>query len=428
MNSARPVYVVSASRIPFNRSHTHYMGLSNQELMIPVLQNLVEKNKLQDQVIGEVALGAVSKHQADWGLARDCTMDSGLSPKTPATDLQKACGTSLEATIFIANKIALGQMECGIAGGCDTNSDVPLEFSKRFSDRLLKLQGARSFGDKIKALKGFNPKELLPKIPAIREKRTGLSMGESAEIMAKRWGISRLEQDRLAAQSHARGFEAYESGFYNNLVISFRGLERDGLLRGDTNLEKLSKLKPVFDRSDEGTLTAGNSSSLTDGAAAVFLASAEYCDQYGLTPLARLAHVGGAAVDYVADEGLLMAPSYAIAHMLTRAKLSLQDFDYYEIHEAFAAQVLCNLKALNDADFCRDRLGLDRAMGEIDFSKMNLKGGSLALGHPFAATGARQVGTLASMIASGGKGKRGLISICTAGGMGVTAILESVEN
>jgi acetyl-CoA C-acetyltransferase len=425
MKTIKPVYVVSGKRIPFQKSHTHYMGLSNQELMIPVLQALVESNHLKDQKIGEVALGAVSKHQADWGLARDCLMDSGLNPRTPATDLQKACGTSLEAVVFIANKIALGQMECGIAGGCDTNSDVPLEFSKKFSDRLLKLQGAKTFSQKLKTLKGFSPKELIPKIPAIKEKRTGLSMGESAEIMAKNWHITREQQDLLAFESHQKASRAWDQGFYDDLVIPLHQFDRDGIVRAETTLEKLSKLKPVFDRSDKGTLTAGNSSSLSDGASAVFLASAEYCEKHKLNPLARLTYVATEGVDYVNKEGLLMAPSYALSRLLEISGYDWQSFDFYEIHEAFAAQVLCNLKALNDEKFCRDRLKRDKTLGEIDKSRMNLMGGSLAIGHPFAATGARQVAALAKLISKRKEASKGVISICTAGGMGVTAILES---
>lgn len=426
MKNSRPVYIVSGARIPFQRSHTHYMGLSNQELMIPVLKHLVATNKLEDQIIGEVALGAVSKHQADWGLARDCLMDSGLSPRTPATDLQKACGTSLEAVIFIANKIALGQIESGVAGGCDTNSDVPLEFPKSFSDRLLKLQSAKSFSHKLKALKGFSPKELLPKIPAIKEKRTGLSMGESAEVMAKTWQISREDQDLLAFHSHQKAARAYEDGHYQDLVIPFFNQERDGILRVDTTLEKLAKLKPVFDRSEQGTLTAGNSTSLSDGAAAVFLASEEYCQKHQLTPLAKLVDVVTEGVDYVRQEGLLMAPSYALATLMERNQKKLEQFDFYEIHEAFAAQVLCNLKALNDPKFCRDRLKTDKTFGQVNRDHLNIWGGSLALGHPFAATGARQVSTLAKILSTRPTGTSGLISICTAGGMGVTAILEAV--
>lgn len=425
--TTRPVYIINGSRIPFCRSQTHYMGLSNQQLMAPVLKDLVQKNQLEGKKVGELALGAVSKHQADWGLARDCLMDSGISPRTPATDLQKACGTSLEAVVFIANKIALGQMECGIAGGVDTNSDVPLEFPKKFSDRLLRLQGAKTVTQKLAALKGFSPSELMPKIPAIKEKRTGLSMGESAEVMAKTWGIKREDQDQLAFSSHQKGAQAYEEGFYQDLVVPFQGLNRDAILRPDTTLEKLAKLKPVFDRSPEGSLTAGNSTSLSDGASAVFLASAEYCEKNGITPWAQFVATATEAVDYVHGEGLLMAPSYALSTLLERVDRAWDQFDYYEIHEAFAAQVLCNLAALQDSSFCRDKLERSSPLPAIDFERMNIKGGSLALGHPFAATGARQVATLAKILAhSSKKGAQGVISICTAGGMGVTAVLEKV--
>jgi acetyl-CoA C-acetyltransferase len=426
MKTIRPVFIVSGKRIPFQKSHTHYMGLSNQELMTPVLKALVESNHLQDKKIGEVALGAVSKHQADWGLARDCLMDSGLNPRTPATDLQKACATSLEAVIFIANKIALGQIDCGMAGGTDTNSDVPLEFPKEFSDRLLKLQGAKTFSQKLKSLKGFSPSELIPKIPAIKEKRTGLSMGQSAEIMAQTWNITREEQDLLAFESHQKASRAWDQGFYDDLVIPLQHQNRDGIVRAETTLEKLSKLKAVFDKTGKGTLTAGNSSSLSDGASAVFLASAEYCEKHGLNPLAKLTYVNSEAVDYVNKEGLLMAPSYALSRLLEISGYEWQSFDFYEIHEAFAAQVLCNLKALTDEKFCREKLKRNHTLGEIDRSRMNVMGGSLAIGHPFAATGARQVAALAKLISMRKQACKGVISICTAGGMGVTAILESV--
>lgn len=423
MSFPRNVYIIDSARIPFCRSGSQYFGLSNMQLMTPVLKHLVAKHGLQGQALGEVSFGAVSKHQADWGFARECVIESGLSAETPAFDIQKACGTSLETIIAMANKIALGQIESAFAGGSDTNSDVPMEFPKRFSDRLMKINQARSTMDKIKALKGFSPKELLPKIPAIKEKRTGLSMGESCEIMAKNWKIKREEQDELAYQSHRRAVMAYEEGFYHDLVTPFLQLEKDANVRADTTKEKLAKLKPVFDRTDKGTLTAGNSSPLTDGAAAVFLCSEEYAKEKGLTPMAKITFVQSAAVNYLSDEGLLMAPAYAVPKLLKQANLNLQDFDFYEIHEAFAAQVLCTLKAWEDETFCRDKCGLDAALGAIDRSKLNVKGGSLAIGHPFGATGARIVGSLAKMLQEKGSG-RGLISICTAGGMGVTAIIE----
>ncbi len=426
MQTIRKVFIVGGKRIPFCRSHTKYMGLSNLELITPALKSLVAEFKLEGQILGEASFGAVSKHQADWGFARECVMESGLSPMTPAYDIQKACATSLETIISIGNKIALGQIECGIAGGADTNSDVPLEFSKKFSDRLIRLQAAKNWQQKLTALKGFAPKELMPKIPAIREKRTGLSMGESAEVMAKTWGITRLEQDELAYESHRKGTLAYESGFFNDLITPCLDVQKDNLLRPDTTMDKLAKLKPSFDYTGKGTLTAGNSSSLTDGAAAVFLASEEYCLKHKLTPLAVLSFNASAAVNYTGGEGLLMAPPYALAKLLRQSQMNWQDFDFYEIHEAFAAQVLCNLKALNDEEFCRTKLNETKVFGEINREKLNINGGSLALGHPFAATGARIVGTLAKMISQEKKPKKGVISICTAGGMGVTAILESV--
>lgn len=423
MSEVRKVCIVAGKRIPFMRSSTLYMGKSLRELMKPCLDALISECKLEGKIVDEAAFGAVNKHSYDFALAREIIMDSKLSPYTPATDLQKACGTSLETTVMLANKIALGQIECAIAGGVDTNSDVPIEFKKSFSDRLLKLAAAKSFPDKLKALKGFHPKELAPKLPAIKEARTGLSMGESCEVMAKTWKIKRADQDQLAFDSQQKAATAYTEGFYDDQVVPFMGQKVDGVMR-ETKLEKLASLKPAFDKkSGQGTLTAGNSTALTDGASCVFLCSEDYAKENNLTPLAFLTFAASAAVNYIDDEGLLMAPAYAVPKMLKQAGLKLQDFDFYEIHEAFAAQVLCTLEAWKSEEFCKKRLGLDAALGEIDFSKLNIKGGSLALGHPFAATGTRIVSSLAKMLHEKGSG-RGLISICTAGGMGVTAIIE----
>lgn len=420
---SRRVCIIGSNRIPFARSGTKYMRKGNKELMTEALSGLREKLALDKVEVGEVILGAVSKHASDFSLAREATIDSGLGFSTPATDIQKACGTSLEAALILAGKIAIGQIDSGIAAGTDTNSDIPVEFKKSFSDRLSQMNYARDFSGRLKALKGLGPSDLLPKFPAIKEPRTGNSMGESCEIMAKRWKITREEQDSLAYDSHRKAAQAYESGFYRDLVSNYEGMDKDNILRPDISQEKLGKLKPAFDKSEAGTLTAGNSTPLTDGAAAVFLCSEEFAKANGYQVLAYLTIGQSAAVDYVNDEGLLMAPAYAVPKMLKKAGLSLQDFDFYEIHEAFAAQVLCTLKAWEDETFCKTKLGLDTALGPIDRSKMNVKGGSLALGHPFAATGARILGSLAKMIDENGGG-RGLISICTAGGMGVTAILE----
>lgn len=425
MSQINKVCIVKSKRIPFMKSGTRYAGLSNNQLMSAALKTLVREMKLDGQELGEVVLGAVNKHAYQFSLARECVMDSGLSPHTPATDIQKACATSLEAAVMLANKIALGQIECGIAGGVDTNSDVPIEFKKKFSDRLLALSNAKTIGQKLSALKGFSPMELLPQLPAIKEPRTGKSMGESCEDMAKTWGISREDQDELAYQSHQNATKAYKEGFYDDLILEFKGAKRDGTLRADISKEKMASLKPAFDKeSGNGTLTAANSTALTDGAACVFLCSEEYAKANGLTPLAYLTFAQSYAVNYIDDEGLLMAPAYAVPKMLNKAGLQLQDFDFYEIHEAFAAQVLCTLKAWEDESFCKEKLGLDKALGTIDRNKMNVKGGSIAMGHPFAATGARILGSLSKMLNESKTAKRGLISICTAGGMGVTAIVE----
>lgn len=423
MVELKRVCIIAGKRIPFVRSGTHYLGLSIHNLVTAPVKALVDQLGLQGEVIGEVMLGAVSKHAEDFNLARETVMDSGLSPHTPATDVQKACGLSLETAIAIGNKIALGQIECGIAAGADTNSEVPIEFKKSFSDRLMKLNYAKSFGERLKALSGFRPSDLAPKIPSIVEKRTGLSMGEGCEEMAKTWKIPRDHQDQLAFESHQKAAAAYNENFFDDLVIEFQGVKNDKLVRSDTSLEKLKKLKSVFDKSEAGTLTAGNSSALTDGASAVFLCSEDYAAKKGYEVLAYLTTGQSAAVDYTQGEGLLMAPTYAVPMMLKRQGLTLQDFDFYEIHEAFAAQVLCTLKAWEDEAFCKKALNWDGALGSIDRNKLNVKGGSIAIGHPFGATGSRIVATLAKLIHQKGSG-RGLISICTAGGMGVTAILE----
>ena len=424
MSQIKKVCIIAGKRIPFMRSGTMYTGLSNRDLMTPPLKTLVRELKLEGKEVGEVVLGAVNKHAFDFALARECVMDSGLSPHTPATDLQKACGTSLEAVVMVANKIALGQIDCGIAGGVDTNSDVPIELKKRFSDRLLALNNAKTLGDRLKAFKGFSPAELIPKFPAIKEPRTGKSMGESCEEMAKDWHITRQAQDKMAYESHQKAAQAYADGFYDDLVIEFKDNKRDGILRPETTIEKLASLKPAFDKtSGKGTLTAANSTALTDGASCVFLCSEEFASENNLKPLAYFKFAQSAAVDYIDHEGLLMAPAYAVPKMLEKTGIALQDFDFYEIHEAFAAQVLCTLEAWKSQDFCKNKLGLDHVLGEIDFNRLNICGGSLALGHPFAATGARIVTGLAKMLDKKGSGK-GLISICTAGGMGVTAIIE----
>ncbi len=417
--------VLGGIRIPFCKRDTAYADLGNFGLAVKVLGALVEKFGLQGAELGEVAFGAVMKHPADWNLAREALQSSGLAATTPGITTARACGTSLDNAIVIAQKITTGQIEVGIGGGSDTTSQVPLTYGPRLQQRLLDLHRARSLGQKWRAAtRGFHLRELKPDVPGVVEPRTGLSMGQHCEKMAREWKIGRAEQDQYALASHRKLATAYASGFFDDLVTPFRGVARDNLLRPDTSLEKLAALQPAFDRtSGQGTLTAGNSSALSDGAAAVLLASEEWAAEHQHPVLAYLTHAEVAAVDFVRGEGLLMAPTIAVPRMLARAGLTLQDFDFYEIHEAFAAQVLCQLRAWESADYCRQRLGLDAPLGAIDPAKINVNGSSLATGHPFAATGARIVATLAKLLAQKGSG-RGLISICTAGGMGVTAILE----
>jgi len=418
----RRVAIVGGLRIPFCRAHTHYAEASNQDMMTAVLQGLVQRFSLQGQRLGDVSLGAVMKHSRDWNLARECVLGSGLAAETPAFDIQRACGTSLEAAILIGNKIALGQIDAGIAGGSDTISDTPVVYPDEYRQILLRSFRGKSLGERLAPWLGLRPRHFKPGLPGVVEPRTGLSMGESTEITAKAWGISREDQDALALSSHQNAARAWDDGFYADLVMPWRGATEDNNLRRDTTLEKLGKLKPAFDRR-AGTMTAGNSTPLTDGAAAVLLASEEWAAARGLPVQAWLRYGQVAAVDFVKSEGLLMAPAYAVSTMLRHAGLGLQDFDLYEIHEAFAAQTLATLKAWESAEFCRERLGRDRPLGSLDRQRLNARGGSLAIGHPFAATGARILGGLAKQLAERGSG-RGLVSVCTAGGMGVTAIVE----
>lgn len=421
----RPAYIVSSARIPFMKSMTNYTDVKLQDLMTFTLQGLVNKLHLDDRVLGDVALGAVISSSANWNLARECVLGTTLDPHTPAYNVQRACGTSLETIRQIALKISNYQIENGIGGGCDSNSDLPILISRSLTHKLLEMRNSKSFWDKFKVFASLRPSDFKLTYPAVVEPRTGLSMGEHCEKMVKEWKISFDAQNALALKSHQNGVHAYEEGFYDDLVLDYLGVKRDGPLRADTSMEKLAKLKPAFDTSSAGTLTAGNSSPLTDGAACVFLASEQDAKLNNYTPLARFVDAEAAAVDFVHGEGLLMAPTIAVSNLLQRNHLTLQDFDFYEIHEAFAGQVLCTLKAWEDPEYCKRVLHRNQPLGSIDLTKMNIKGGSVALGHPFGATGARIVGALAKMIYQRGGG-RGLISICTAGGMGVAAILEAV--
>lgn len=420
----RPVCIVGGARIPFCRSNTAYSELSNLDMLARSLQGLSARFDLKGQKIDEVIAGAVVTHSRDWNLAREAVLSTDLSPLTPGITLQQACGTSLQSALLSAAKIASGQIECAIAGGSDTTSDAPIVLSDRLRKRLLTLNKARHWKQKLSAFKGFSLRELAPQPPSVAEPRTHLGMGDHCELMAKEWGITREEQDQLALASHQKLLSAYEEGFLDEMIVACEGVVRDNNLRADISLETLSALKPSFDRSATGTLTAGNSTPLTDGSAAVLLASEAWAKERGLPIQAYLTHYETSAVDFVAGDGLLMAPTVAVSNMLNRAGLSLQSFDYYEIHEAFAAQVLCTLKAWDDDAYCRKYLQRDVPMGLIDHEKLNVKGSSLATGHPFAATGARVLSNLSTLLATT-QGERGLISVCTAGGMGVSAILET---
>ena len=424
-SAVRRVAVLGGLRLPFARAYGAYAQVGNQEMLTETFRGTGERFKLAGQRLGDVIAGAVIKHSRDYNLVRECVLSSGLDPQTPGLDVQRACGTSLEAAILLGNKIALGQIEVGLAGGVDSISDPPIVYPRAYQQLLLKSYLGRSLTQRVAPFFGLRPQHFRPVMLSVVEPRTGLSMGQSTELMAKRWGISRQAQDELANESHLKAAAAWREGFFDDLVLPYRGLKSDNNVRADSSLEKLAKLRPTFDPSGAGTLTAGNSTPLTDGASAVLLASEEWASRHGLPVLAYLRYGKAWAVDFASGkEGLLMAPAYAVPAMLSDAGLTLQDFDYYEIHEAFAAQVLCTLKAWESDQYCREVLGLPQALGGIDRARLNVKGGSIALGHPFAATGARIVATLAKLLAGDSGAKRGLISVCTAGGMGVTAILE----
>lgn len=429
MSSIRRVAILGGNRIPFARSNTAYARATNQEMLTAAIQGLVDRTQLHGQRLGDVAGGAVMKHSRDFNLVRETVLSTTLAPETPAFDLQQACGTGLEAIMVVANKIALGHIESGIGCGVDTTSDAPIGINERMRKVLLEANRAKTTMQRLSAMAKLRPDMLVkPAIPKNAEPRTGYSMGEHGELMAQQWRIPREEQDQLALKSHQNLARAYHEGFFTDLVSPFKGLSQDNTLRPELTIEKLRSLKPCFDKKvapGQGTLTPGNSTPLTDGASAVLLGSDAWAKERGLSVLAYLTFTEVAAVDFFKKkEGLLMAPAYAVPRMLRRAGLTLQDFDFYEIHEAFASQVLCTLKAWEDADYCQERLGLDAPLGSIEQSKLNVNGSSIAAGHPFAATGGRVTATLAKLLAQKGSG-RGLISICAAGGQGVTAILEA---
>lgn len=420
----RRVAVVGGVRLPFCRSNTLYADQTNLDMMTAVLDGMADRFGLEGEKVDEVTGGAVVTHSKDWNLAREAVIGSKLANATPGITMIQACGTSLQAGMGIAAKIAVGEIESGIACGSDTTSDPPIVVSKKFATRLNEMSRKKSAWEKVKVFKGMSPAELAPLPPSVSEPRTGLSMGQHCELMAQDWEISREDQDDLAYESHKKAAEAYRSGYMDDLLVPHAGVFRDNNVREDIERGKLGELRPVFEKSDRGTLTAANSTPLTDGAAAVLLASEDWARQRGLPVLAYLTHYKTSANNFVAGDGLLMAPTIAVSEVLRQADLSLQDFDFYEIHEAFAAQVLATLKAWNDADYCARHLGRNAPLGEIDRSRMNVKGSSIAVGHPFAATGARIAANMAKLLGEKGSG-RGLISICTAGGMGVAVVMEA---
>ncbi|EMQ98441.1 acetyl-CoA C-acetyltransferase [Paeniglutamicibacter gangotriensis] len=423
----RPAVVIGGNRIPFARSNGPYSKASNQDMLTAALDGLVARFGLQGQRLGGVAAGAVLKHSKDFNLVRESVLGTSLSAQTPAYDVQMACATGMEAIGSLANKIKLGQIDSAIGGGVDTTSDAPIAVSEGLRSVLMDLSRARSTSPKLKAISRIRPRDLAPNAPGTGEPRTGLSMGDHQAITTKAWKISREAQDELALASHKNLAAAYERNFFDDLITPFAGVSKDTNLRADSTIEKLASLKPAFGKNlgAEATMTAGNSTPLTDGASAVLLGSEDYAREHDLPMLANFVDFEAAAVDFVhGADGLLMAPAYAVARMLKRNNLTLQDFDFYEIHEAFAGTVLSTLAAWDDPEFCKNKLGLEAPLGAIDRSKLNVNGSSLAAGHPFAATGGRLVATLAKMLHEKGSG-RGLISVCAAGGQGVVAILEA---
>ncbi len=421
---ARPVAVVGSLRIPFARSYTVYRDCSNHDMMSHVLGALVEKYGLAGERLGDVSLGAVIKHSRDFNLARESVLSSGLDPETPAFDIQRACATSLSAAVLIGAKISTGLIDAGIAGGTDSISDLPIVYPDAYRRILLESARGRTLGQKLRPWLGLRPRHFRPGLVDVNEPRTNLSMGQSMEITAREWRIGRKEQDAFAMASHLNAARARQDGFFDDLTVEYCGLTRDNNVRPDSSMEKLATLKPVFDRSSKGSLTAGNSTPFTDGASAALLASEDWARERGLPVLARLTYAHVSGVDFVGGEGLLMGPAYAVSELLKKAPHSLQDFDYYELHEAFAAQPLATMKAWASESFCRERLGRSEPLGTIDRSRLNVNGSSVAVGHPFAATGARILGTLAKLLHQRGSG-RGLMGVCTAGGMGVAAVLEA---
>lgn len=428
MTELRKVAIVGSARIPFCRAYTGYVRQTNLSMLGAVLSGLADKYGLKGEKIDEIMAGAVIGHSRDFNLAREASLDAGFSPRSPGTNIQIACGTSLQAALALGAKIATGEIDCAIAAGSDSVSDSPVVFGDKFQHRLIDLQKAKTAGQKVSTLtKGFSFGELAPVAPSTQEPRTGLSMGEHCELMAKEWDITRRAQDELALKSHLNAARAYDEGFHDDLVVPFAGVVRDNNVRADTTLEKMATMKPAFDKSSgNGTLTAANSTPLTDGASAVLLASEEWARARGLPILAYLSAGRVAANDFAAGEGLLMAPTIAVSDMLARRNISFDDIDLFELHEAFAAQVLCTLKAWQDRTYCEEQLGRDAPLGAVDPDKINIKGSSLAYGHPFAATGARILGLTAKML-SQGLGRRALISVCTAGGMGVAGLVEAAD-
>ncbi len=421
------VAVVAGLRTPFAKSGTHFGHLSALDLGKLVVAELVQRSGIDPSEVQELVFGNVIPSVKAPNIAREIVLGTGLPRRIPAYSVSKACASANQAITAASDMISRGYADTVIAGGAESLSDVPSLFSKKFSDALVSASKQKSLSGKLAAFSKIRPKDLAPNAPAIAESSTGLTMGESAEKMAKANGITREAQDRFALQSHTRAAEATASGRFKDEVMqvivppSFDNIvDKDNLIRGDTTLEALAKLRPVFDRKF-GTITAGNASPLTDGAAAVLLMSEDKAKALGIKPLGFIRSYAYAATDPF--DQLLQGPVFALPTALERAKVKLEEIKIIEMHEAFAAQVLSNIQWIGSKKIAQEKLGRSQPIGDIDPEKINRTGGSVAIGHPFGATGARIVTTVCNELQRSGE-QYGLVTVCAAGGIGVAMVLE----
>ena len=419
-----PVYLVPGLRTPFCRVDGALAGYDAIQMSVPVAQAMA-KIARPDLLIWGTVIPSLR-----WSnIAREVLMDAQLDATIPAFSTVQACSTSMVG-VFEAAGMLTDHTPLAMVGGVEAMSQVQIGLTQGFSNWLRRVMQARRFGQRLEALASVKLKHLKLDIPSVKNRSSGKSMGEHCEAMARQWKIGRDMQDHVAYDSHARAMKAMASGFFDDLVMSINGTARDGIPRADSTLEKLASLKPAFDRSGAGSVTAGNASPLTDGAAAIWVTNEVGFAKLPVNvPRVKLLDYEIAGVD-IFSEGLLMAPAYAIPRLLARHQLRLVDIDLWEIHEAFAAQVLCNITALESESFVREKVGVNRPMGKFPWDRLNPNGGSVAIGHPFGATGARilsqAVKELSALGAQSGPGKKAIVSICADGGLGTVALLESV--